>query len=92
MSDETTPPDDEESGSEVNSEVEPAHFFDDGLEETPSLHAAVERARDWHSWPCCFGDGCGFPVGFGGCFRQEIVHLQPLPAGLGSVVDRQLDR
>ena len=44
MSDETTPPEDEESGSEVNSEVEPIHFFDDGLEETPSMHAAVERA------------------------------------------------
>jgi len=49
MSDETKPPG-EENGSELENDAEapegpqPSHFFDDGLEEPPSMHAAMDRA------------------------------------------------
>lgn len=41
MSDDKKPPEDPE---EERPPPEPIHFFDDGLEEPPSMHAAMERA------------------------------------------------
>lgn len=51
MSDESKPPDDDndnasdlEQDGEAPEAPQPSHFFDDGLEEPPSMHAAMDRA------------------------------------------------